>query len=94
MPNLYEKVLAIPDSTPGAFSGALPAGSVSGYPPAIPSGQILIPTGANMGVWNVQAGAWVKENHAPGVSVQVKVTQGDLAGWHVLQPGGTAFSRV
>ena len=43
MPNLYERVLAIPDSTPGAFSGALPAGSVSGYPPAIPSGQILIP---------------------------------------------------
>lgn len=60
---------------------------------AIPD-QILIPSGASMGVWNVQAGAWTKETHAPGVSVQVKVTQGDLAGWHVLQPNGSAFGRI
>lgn len=64
MPNLYEKVLAIPDQTPAQFSGALPAGSVAGYAPAIPAGQILIPSGASMGIWNVNSGAWTKENHA------------------------------
>ena len=69
MPNFYERVLAIPDQPPAQFSGALPAGSVAGYAPAIPAGQILI-------------------------SVQVKVTQGDLAGWHVLQPNGSAFGRI
>lgn len=47
-----------------------------------------------MGVWNVNAGAWTKEAHDSGRSVRVKVTQGDRAGWYVLQPGGTTFSRL
>jgi len=47
-----------------------------------------------VGVWNVNSGAWTKETHTPGLSVQVKVTQGELAGWYVLQPGGNAFVRV
>lgn len=45
----------------------MPAGAVAGY--------------ADAGVWNVNAGAWTKETHAGGVSVQCKVTQGDRAGW-------------
>ena len=49
MPNFYERTLAIPDQAPAQFSGALPAGSVAGYAPAIPAGQILVPTGPSMG---------------------------------------------
>ncbi len=94
MPNLYERVLAIPDQTPAQFSGSLPAGSVAGYAPAIHAGQLLILSGPSMGIWNVSAGAWVKETHAAGLSVQVKVTVGDLAGWYVMQPNGSAFSRL
>ena len=49
MPNLYEKVVAIPDPPPVQLSGTLPAGSCSGFPPAIPFGQILILSGASAG---------------------------------------------
>lgn len=94
MPNFYERVLAIPDQAPAQFSGALPAGSIAGYAPAIPAGQILVTSGPSAGVWNVNSGSWTKETHAPGTSVQVKVTQGDLAGWYVLQPNGSTFARI
>lgn len=94
MPNFFERVIAIPASLPAQLSGALPAGCVAGYAPAIPAGQILILSGDDAGIWNVNAGAWTKETHAPGRSVQCKVTQGDLAGWYVLQPGGSTFTRI
>lgn len=32
MPNLYERVIAIPDQAPAQLSGSLPAGSVAGPP--------------------------------------------------------------
>lgn len=94
MPNLYEKVVAIPDETPVQLSGTLPAGSCSGFPPASPFGQILIPSGASAGVWNVNPNAWTQESHATDLSVQVKVTQGDKAGWYVRAANGTSFERI
>lgn len=94
MPNLYKQVVAIPAADPELFTGELPAGSVAGYAHAILFGQILILSGANMGIWNVNSGAWTKETHAPDISVQAHVAVGDLAGMYTLQPGGTSFTRV
>ena len=94
MPNLYEKVVAIPDQPPVQLSGTLPAGSCSGFPPAIPFGQILILSGASAGVWNVNPNVWTQESHTAGLSVQVKVTQGDKAGWYVRAANGTSFDRI
>lgn len=94
MPNFFERVIAVPASLPAQLSGALPAGCVAGYAPAIPSGQLLILDGPDAGVWNVNAGAWTKEAHDASRSVQCKVTQGDMAGWYALPANGTSFSRL
>ena len=74
MPNFYERETAIPDSLPAQLSGPLPAGAVAGYAPAIPAGQLLILSGDDAGIWNVNAGAWTKRDARAGALCAV---QGD-----------------